>query len=77
MEVTNNVRFVVRRTYIKLQDFAAETVNCSVNGETERLQFIVPVYMPHDVWSLRYMHSSFKFVTFSPFNTFWVYSFQT
>ena len=26
-----------------------------MNGETERLQFIITVYMPHEVWSLRYI----------------------
>ena len=33
--------------------------------------------MPHEVWSLRYNHSPFKFVSFAPFDAFWVYSFQT
>ena len=39
--------------HIKSQDFLAEIVNCSVNGETEKLQFILTVYMSHEVWSQR------------------------
>ena len=49
IEITNNVRIFVRKTYIEPQDFPAETVNFSVNGETERLLFITSVYMPHEV----------------------------
>ena len=71
------VRIVVIETYIKTQGLPAETVNCSVNGETKRLQFIITVYMPPEVWSLRYKHSPFTFVSFAPFGAFWVYSFQT
>ena len=48
--------------HIKPQDFPAETANCSVNEETEKLQFIRIVYMSHEVWSQRYIHLSFKFV---------------
>ena len=67
MEVTNNVRIIVRRIYIKPQDLPAATVNCSVNGEIKRFQFIITVYMSHEIWSLRHKPSSFKFLSFSLF----------
>ena len=65
--LSNNVRIVNRRTYIKAQHFPAETFSCSVNGETWRLQFIITVYMSHEVCSLRYIHWSYKFARLSSF----------
>ena len=61
IEITNNVSIAIRRAYVKPQYIPAKTVNWSVIGEAERLEFIIFICMPYQAQYQRSIHSLFSF----------------